>query len=167
MGINLNNLRVGYITDIHITGNDVACESKYATPTVKFAKPIYKDIDKNVKTIVDEMDVDVLLIGGDISRDFIKFEEFICKLHSLFLNKYNNLPLIIVIMGNHELIMNKNVPSNEEFLSKAYGKICKCTNDELNNKSEMDRLVYIYRAVCKYYGMVLLHNDLLQKDLLI
>lgn len=161
MVVDLNNLRVSYITDIHITGNDVACESRYALPTDKFAKPIYKDIDKNVKTIVDEMDVDVLLIGGDISRDFVKFEEFICKLHSSFLSKYNNLPLIVIIMGNHELIMNKNVPSNEEFLSTVYGKNCNCSNEELNNKSEIDRLVCIYRAVCTYYGMVLLHNDLL------
>ena len=145
------NLKIYYITDIHITGQDV-----HLKPGDKLK---YKDVSLNVNNIVSNLSGDILLIGGDISRDFEKFEEFIKILYYTLLDNVDKLPLVIFVLGNHELLMNKNVPTNEEFEQSIY--LRGYDTSALKEKTGKERILYIYRRVCDYYNIKLLHNDLL------
>ena len=61
-----NDVRIWYITDIHITG--------------RLNSDTLKDIDYNIRKIVNNSG-DIILIGGDITNDFVVFETFIKRLH--------------------------------------------------------------------------------------
>lgn len=129
LGYSTTREYVYYVSDIHLLHKlrDYSPKSK-------------TDIIYVVKSIVDNIvreSGNTILIGGDVSSDFSIFELFIKLLRSELDNRKRK-PLVIFVLGNHELW---------DF-----------------SQSSLDEIVMKYNGLVNDYGMYLLQNNILYKD---
>ncbi|MCR5743301.1 MAG: hypothetical protein K6F92_06215 [Lachnospiraceae bacterium] len=121
---------ISYISDIHIM-------HKLQQSNVKSKADVYSVVQKIANTIATETS-NVLLIGGDVSSDFSIFELFVSLLrHEL--DSLKKKPLVLFILGNHELW---------PFHGKKFKEI-----------------VLLYWDKLKEYGMYLVNNYIFYKDI--
>lgn len=121
-----NEKKVHYITDIHLMHR-----LQYAN--CKSEDDVRYVLQQVVNSIVDEAG-SLLLIGGDVSSDFLIFEMFV-KLLGYEKHSYTK---VVFILGNHELW---DFP-----------------------KQSFEDIVSIYRNIIEENGMHLLQNELLYID---
>lgn len=127
-----NSQKIYYITDIHLMHRlqNANCKSK---DDVRYV------LQKIADNLVKEVKADsILLIGGDVSSEFIVFELFLKLLKWELDHKGYRKTEVVFILGNHELwcFQGKN----------------------------FEEIVAIYRKVIEENGMYLLQNELLYKN---
>ncbi|MCM1245062.1 MAG: metallophosphoesterase [Roseburia sp.] len=127
--VDMTKESICYVSDIHLLHKlrDSKLESM-------------SDVVYIIKAIVDnivEESRNIILIGGDVSSDFSIFELFI-KIFRCELDSKGHNPLVIFVLGNHELW---------EF-----------------SQTSFDEIVEKYNNLINKYGMYLLQNNILYKD---
>ena len=120
---------ISYISDLHLMHRikNAKCKSK---------EDVVYIMQKIINTISDES-TEIILIGGDVSSNFLIFELFV-KMLKRSLDKLYTKRDFIFVLGNHEFW---DFP-------------------ELS----VEQIVKKYREVLRKNGMYLLHNDLLYKN---
>lgn len=123
--------KISYITDLHLIHrlHNFGCKSK---------NDIIYVIQKIINNIVNESER-ILLIGGDVSSDFLIFNLFI-KLLKMTIDSKNLNIKVIFILGNHEL-----------YDPKFHG-------------ISLNEIIEIYRKAIEKNGMYLIQNELLYID---
>lgn len=122
--------KIYYITDIHLMHKlkEAKCKSE---DDVRYI------VESIIDNIVNEVE-EILLIGGDVSSDFLVFKQFVELLNMKLNNSRYVKTKVIFILGNHELW---------DFDGKSFEEIVK-----------------IYKNIIEKNGMYLLQNELLYTD---
>lgn len=127
---NMTKEQVYYVSDIHLLHKLKDYKSKSKTDVIYVIKSIVDNIVKESGNTI--------LIGGDVASDFSIFELFIKILRNeLHSRRYTN-PLVIFVLGNHELW---EFPQNS-----------------------LDEILLKYKELINKYGMYLLQNNMIYKD---
>ena len=120
--------KIYYISDLHLMH-----KLEHFRPKSK--ADVEYVIQTIAKTIADESGK-ILLIGGDVASDYNIFELFLRRLRIEF-DRCNCSPLVIMILGNHELWDFQNKP--------------------------LEKIIDAYRNLAAAYGMYLLHNNIIYR----